>query len=55
MALQGSSGSDGSVLSEDEYSHFSDYSHGSRSTLADLLERFTVDAQPDCTLKLRGT
>lgn len=26
-----------------------------QSTLAELLERFTVDAQPDCTLKLRRT
>lgn len=46
--------SESGTLSED-YSHYSGYSHGSiPSTLADLLERFTVDAQPDCTLKLRS-
>lgn len=46
--------SESGTLSED-YSHYSGYSHGSvPSTLADLLERFTVEAQPDCTLKLRS-
>jgi hypothetical protein len=41
----------------DDYSHYSnDYGTeaSARSTLADLLERFTIEAQPECTLKLRS-
>lgn len=43
-------------ISGDDYSHFSEFSDEGRSvsTLADLLERFTIGAQPDCTLKLRS-
>ena len=45
----------GSWVSEDDLSHYSYSDEGSTlSTLADLLERFTIDAQPDCTLKLRS-
>ena len=45
-----------SSIGEDE-SQYSEYSStvSSRSTLADLLSRFTVDVQPECTLKLRST
>ena len=50
MSVSGS----GSFLSDDDLSHYSYSEEGSvTSTLADLLQRFTIDAQPDCTLKLR--
>lgn len=41
----------------DDYSHYSNEygtEASARSTLADLLERFTIEAQPECTLKLRS-
>jgi len=43
--LGGDDYSDSEVISE----VYSDYG----STIAELLERFTIDARPECTLKLR--
>jgi hypothetical protein len=44
------SGSEGS-----EFSDHSDYGSevSDRSTLAEILERFTIEHQPECTFKLR--
>lgn len=46
----------GSEYSEADYSHYSDYGSdvSEKSTLAELLERFTIDAKPECTFKLRS-
>ena len=41
----------------DDYSHYSNEygtEASARDTLADLLERFTIEAHPECTLKLRS-
>lgn len=47
--------SGGSSELSGDYAHYSDYSDVSeKSTLAELLERFTIDAKPECTIKLRG-
>lgn len=49
--------SGGSSLLSEDYSHYSDWEGSDvseKSTLAELLERFTIDAKPECTLKLRG-
>lgn len=48
MDLRG--GSEGS-----EFSDHSDYGSevSERSTLAEILERFTIEHQPECTFKLR--
>lgn len=49
--------SGGSSQLSEAYSLQSDWDDSvvsDQSTLAELLERFTIDARPECTLKLRG-
>ncbi|KAL4422544.1 hypothetical protein ABPG75_008741 [Micractinium tetrahymenae] len=49
--------SGGSSEVSEDYSHYSDWEGSDvsvQSTLAELLERFTIDAKPECTIKLRG-
>lgn len=49
--------SGGSSELSGDYAHYSDFEDSDvseKSTLAELLERFTIDAKPECTIKLRG-
>ena len=45
---------DGSELASEDFSHYELSEASEVSTITDLLNRFTIDARPECVLKLRG-